>query len=132
MIKKSPWVYYLALASCNGCSLEVLSAVAPMLDPERLGIKVVESPKHADVLLVSGLVNPKMKDVLLSVYRQIPEPKRVIAMGSCSLTGGVFSGSYNVLEPVNKYIPVDVYVPGCPPRPQALVHGIAKLLGEKL
>jgi len=131
-LKKSPWVYYIALASCNGCSLEVLAAISPLLDPERFGIRVVESPKHADVLLVSGLVNPKIRETLLTVYRQMPEPKKVIVLGSCSISNGVFTGSYNALEPVNKHIPVDMYIPGCPPRPQAIFHGIARVLGEQL
>jgi NADH-quinone oxidoreductase B subunit len=126
--KRSIWVFHVNAASCNGCDIEILAALTPRYDAERLGVELVPSPRHADVLLVTGTVNPLMRDRLKTVYEQMPDPKKVVAIGACALGGGVMSGCYNVGHGVDKVIPVDLYIPGCPPRPEALIYGILKLV----
>jgi ech hydrogenase subunit C len=91
-------------------------------------VELVGSPRHADVLLVTGTVNPLMRDRLRTVYEQAPEPKRVVAVGACALGGGVMKGCYNVGHGIDKVVPVDLYIPGCPPRPEAIIYGIVKLV----
>lgn len=108
-----------------------MAALTPRYDAERLGIELVASPRHADVLVVTGTVNPMMRERLEKIYEQIPEPKRVVAVGACALGGGVMKGCYNVGHGVDKVIPVDIYVPGCPPRPEALLYAILQLVNEK-
>jgi NADH-quinone oxidoreductase B subunit len=126
--KRSIWVFHINASSCNGCDIEILAALTPRYDAERLGVELVASPRHADVLLVTGILNPLMKDRLIEVYQQIPEPKHVVAIGACALGGGVFKGCYNVGKGIDSVIPVDLYIPGCPPRPEALIFGILKLV----
>jgi NADH-quinone oxidoreductase B subunit len=128
--KRSIWVYHVNAASCNGCDIEIVAALTPRYDVERLGVELVGSPRHADVLLVTGTVNPMTKDVLKRIYEQMPEPKLVVAVGACALGGGVMKGCYNVGHGVDKVIPVNMFIPGCPPRPEALLYGILKLIGE--
>ena len=130
---KSPWVVHFDCGSCNGCDIEVLACLTPVYDLERFGIVNVGNPKHADVLLVTGTVNSRNKTILKNLYDQMPEPKWVIAMGNCAISGGpfVYEGQYAVVEGVGKLFPVDVFIPGCPPRPEALIEGILKL-EEKL
>ena len=126
--KRSIWVFHVNAASCNGCDIEILAALTPKYDAERLGVELVPSPRHADVLLVTGTTNPLMKERLKTVYEQVPEPKRVVAVGACALGGGVMKGCYNVGHGIDKVIPVDLYIPGCPPRPEAVIFGIMKLV----
>ena len=123
---KSPWVVHFNCNSCNGCDIEFLACLTPMYDLERFGILHVGNPKHADVLVVTGSVNHRNSRVLLNVYDQMPAPKVVVAMGVCSSTGGIFADGYNVLGGVDTVIPVDVFVPGCPARPEAMIDGILK------
>jgi Ni,Fe-hydrogenase III small subunit len=127
-VKKSPWVYLLGLAGCNGCDIEIAAAVGPRFDPERLGIKVVSSPRHADILLVNGTVNKKMKKVVKEVYNQMADPKIVVAVGSCAMSNGPFRECYNMECRLDELVPVSIYIPGCPPRPQAIIYGIKKAL----
>ena len=132
---KSPWLIHYACGSCNGCDIEVLACLTPVYDIERFGIINVGNPKHADVLLVTGTVNQRNKHVLKNIYDQMPSPKAVLALGACGLSGGVFRECYNVVGGVDKVIPVDVYVPGCPPKPEAIIDGVVKALAvvkEKL
>lgn len=121
---KSPWVVHFDCGSCNGCDIEVLACLTPLYDVERFGILNIGNPKHADVLLVTGTVNPRNERVLRNVYEQMPEPKVVVAIGACSCTGGIFAECYNVVQGVDKVIPVDVYVPGCAARPEAIIDGV--------
>jgi membrane-bound hydrogenase subunit mbhJ len=127
----SPWVVHFNSGSCNGCDIEIVATLTPRYDVERLGIKLQGSPRHADVLICTGPVTRQARDRLVRTYEQMPDPKFVIAVGACTISGGVFNGCYNVAGDVGKVIPVDVYVPGCPPRPEAIINGVAQLL-EKL
>jgi NADH-quinone oxidoreductase B subunit len=126
----SPWVLHFNSGSCNGCDIEILATLTPRYDVERFGVKLEGSPRHADVLICTGPVTLQARDRLLRVYEQMPEPKFVIAVGSCAISGGAFQGCYNVVGHVDEVIPVDIYVPGCPPRPEAIIDGVAKLLGK--
>lgn len=125
----SPWVVHFNCNSCNGCDIEFLACLTPYYDAERFGVLHVGNPKHADVLVVTGSVNNKNKHVLQSVYDQMPSPKVVVALGVCSATGGIFADCYNVIGGVGNVIPVDVFVPGCPPKPEAMLDGIVKAVG---
>lgn len=116
--------------SCNGCELEISALQNPRYDLERLGIHLVASPRHADGLLVTGPVTRNMKEALQKTYDALPEPKLVIAVGACACHGGMFGRSYATLGGVDQLLPVDVYIPGCPPRPQALLHGILMAMGR--
>jgi NADH-quinone oxidoreductase B subunit len=126
--RKSPWAVHFNSGSCNGCDIEILAALTPRYDVERLGIKFQGSPRHADLLIVTGPVTRQARERLLRIYEQMPEPRHVVAVGSAAICGGVFRGCYNCLEGVDQVIPVDAYVPGCPPRPQAIIDGLVKLL----
>ena len=116
--------------SCNGCELEIVALNNPIYDIERFGIHFVASPRHADMLLVTGPVTRNMELALLKTYRATPEPKVVVAVGACGISGGIFGVNYACLGGVDKVVPVDVYIPGCPPRPQALLHGILLAVGR--
>jgi Ni,Fe-hydrogenase III small subunit len=129
--RRSPWVYRINAGSCNGCDIEVAPCFSPRYDGEQIGAVLQGSPKHADILLISGPITLRTKDMVKDVYQQIPSPKAVIALGSCPATGNVFSGSPTIIGSAEKVIPVDLYVPGCPPRPQAILEAIqtaAKML----
>lgn len=116
--------------SCNGCELEIVALNNPVHDIERFGIQFVASPRHADMLLVTGPVTRNMELALLKTHRAMPDPKVVVAVGACGISGGIFGENYASLGGVDKVLPVDVYVPGCPPRPQALLHGILLAVGR--
>jgi NADH-quinone oxidoreductase B subunit len=124
----SPWVIHFNSGSCNGCDIEILATLTPRYDVERFGIKLRGSPRHADVLICTGPVTRQARDGLLRTYEQMPDPKFVVAVGSCGISGGVFQGCYNVVGEIDEVIPVDAYIPGCPPRPEAIIDGIVKLL----
>ncbi|MDH5754854.1 MAG: NADH-quinone oxidoreductase subunit B family protein [Candidatus Bathyarchaeota archaeon] len=126
--KRSPWILHFNSGACNGCDIEVVALLTPRYDVERFGILLEPSPRHADVLLVTGPVTRQCADRLKRIYEQMPESKFVVAIGACACSGGVFEGNYNVLGGIDKIIPVDVYVPGCPPKPEAIIDGIVKLL----
>ena len=126
---KSPWLLHYDGSSCNGCDIEVLACLTPMYDIERFGIINTGNPKHADVFLITGSVNSQNIDIVRNIYAQIPDPKVVVAVGICACTGGVFAECYNVEGGVDKVIPVDVYVQGCPVRPEAIIDGVVESLG---
>jgi ech hydrogenase subunit C len=125
---KSPWVLHYNASSCNGCDIEILAALTPVYDVERFGILNTGNPAHADILLVTGSVNEQNKEVVKNLYNQMPEPKAVVAVGICASSGGVFRDCYNVCGGIDTVIPVDVYVPGCSVRPEALIEGVVKAL----
>jgi Ni,Fe-hydrogenase III small subunit len=129
-LKKSPWVFHVAAASCNNCDIEILDAITPRFDIERFGIVLVGSPRHADALLVTGVLNRKSLPRVLRVYEQTPKPCLVIGVGTCTSSKHMFKASYNTVGPYDKYIPVDVYIPGCPPKPEAIILGVVKALGK--
>jgi len=129
-LKKSPWAYHFCVGGgCNGCDIEVLAALTPKYDAERFGVVLKHSPKHADVLLVTGSGNKKSLKRALRVYEQVPEPKKVVAIGACACSMGVFQGSETLDGPVSKHFHVDAFVPGCPPRPEAILDALYKVLG---
>ncbi|OGF55775.1 MAG: hydrogenase [Candidatus Fraserbacteria bacterium RBG_16_55_9] len=116
--------------SCNGCELEIAALNNPIYDLERFGLHFVASPRHADMLLVTGPVTRNMEIALKKTYEATPDPKLVVAVGACACSGGIFGESYASKGGVDKVIPVDVYIPGCPPRPQAILHGILLAIGR--
>ena len=116
--------------SCNGCELEINALNNPVHDIERFGIHFVASPRHADMLLVTGPVTRNMELALRKTYDAAPDPKLVVAVGACGISGGIFGTNYATRGGVDQVIPVDVYVPGCPPRPEALLHGILLAVGR--
>ena len=118
--------------SCNGCELEIASIANPYYDLERFGIHLVASPRHADVLLVTGPVTRNMEVALRRTYDAAPDPRVVVAVGACGCSGGIFGeGTYAALGGVDRVLPVDVYVPGCPPRPQAILNGLLVAMGVR-
>jgi len=116
--------------SCNACEVEVNSLSNPIYDIERFSLHIVASPRHADMLLVTGPVTRNMELALLKTYNATPAPKLVAAMGSCACNGGIFGDTYASMGGVDKIIPVDVYIPGCPPRPQAVIFGLMVAIGK--
>uniref|UniRef100_A0A7C4D7C1 NADH-quinone oxidoreductase subunit B n=1 Tax=Staphylothermus marinus TaxID=2280 RepID=A0A7C4D7C1_STAMA len=131
IIRYSPWLIHFNTGACNGCDIEVLAALTPLYDPERFGVKLAPSIRHGDILVVTGAVTKKAGERLKRLYEQMPAPKFVVAVGACAIDGGVFHNAYNVIAGVDKVIPVDVYVPGCPPRPESILDSIVFLV-EKL
>jgi ech hydrogenase subunit C len=133
-IKESPWIIHYDASSCNGCDIETLACLTPLYDVERLGVVNTGNPKHADIFLVTGAVNHQSETVIRNIYHQLPEPKVVVAVGICASSGGIFRECYNVSGGVDSVIPVDVYVPGCAARPEAIIDGVVKavtVLAEK-
>ncbi len=125
----STWPVSFGLACC---AFEMMGAAMAHYDISRFGMEIFRaSPRQADLMIVAGTLTKKMAPVLRKVYDQMPEPKWVLAMGACASTGGIFQ-SYAVVQGVDKIVPVDVYVPGCPPRPEALLYGILELLDKKV
>lgn len=126
----SPWLVHCNTGSCNGCDIEVLACLTPIYDVERFGVINIGNPKHADILVVSGAVNHRNVRMLKNIYEQMSEPRVVVAVGVCACTGGIFRDCYNVLGGIDTVIPVDVYVPGCAVRPEAVIDGVVLGLGK--
>jgi Ni,Fe-hydrogenase III small subunit len=126
---KALWVYHANTGACNGCDIEVINVLTPYYDAERFGIRLVGSPRHADVLLVCGPVTRQSAPALRRLVAAVPNPKLTFAIGSCATGGGSWFDSYNVLGGTDRVIPVDFYIPGCPPRPEAILYGVALALG---
>lgn len=114
---------------CNGCEIEIFATLSPLFDAERFGIKVVPSPRHADILLFTGAVTRAMRSPALRAWQSAPDPKICISYGACGNSGGIFHDLYCVWGGTDKIVPVDVYIPGCPPTPAATLYGFAMALG---
>jgi NADH-quinone oxidoreductase B subunit len=127
---RSPWLLHFNTGGCNGCDIEVLAVLTPRYDLERFGCLLKGSPRHADVMVVTGPVTRQVRDRLIRVYEQMPEPKFVVAVGACACSGGVFRGCYNVYPGLDAVLPVDAYIPGCPPKPEAIINGVVALLAK--
>jgi membrane-bound hydrogenase subunit mbhJ len=126
--RRSPWLFHFNAGGCNGCDIELVACLSPRFDVEHLGIRLEGSPRHADILCVCGPVTRNTRGALETIYAQMPDPKVVVAIGSCPASGDVFAGSPSLAGPLAKVIPVDVYVPGCAPRPDAIIAGIAQAM----
>ena len=124
--KKSPWLLHYNAGSCNGCDIEILASLSPRYDLERFGVINSGNPKQSDIFLVTGPVTYRSRERLVELYTQMPEPKVVIAVGSCTCTGGVFRDMYNVEDGIDRYIPVDVYIPGCAVTPELIIDGVVQ------
>ena len=134
-IARSVYVYRVDCGGCNGCEIEIFASITPLFDVERFGIKVVSSPRHADVLVFTGAMTRSMRVPALRAYHAAPEPKICVAYGACGSSGGIFHDLYCVWGGADKVVPVDVYIPGCPPTPGATIYGFAMalgLLGQKM
>lgn len=127
-LTKSIWVFHVSAGSCNNCDIEILDCLTPRFDVERFGIQLIGSVRHADVLLITGAMNRKSVPRMKKIYEQAPKPIFVVAVGICACSQNMFRESYNVTEPLDKILPVDVYIPGCPPKPEAIISGIVKMV----
>lgn len=125
---KSIWVFHACVGSCNNCDIEILDCLTPRYDLERFGIQLVGSVRHADAILVTGAMNRKAAPLLKKIYCAAAKPCVVIAIGQCALSQNMFRYSYNVVEALDKVLPVDLYIPGCPPKPEAIIDGLVKLI----
>jgi NADH-quinone oxidoreductase B subunit len=127
---KSPWILHLNSGACNACDIEILAALTPRFDLERFGVLLKATPRHADVIVASGPVTRQTRDRILRIYDQTPDPKFVVAVGACAMSGCVYRGAYNVIGGIDQVIPVNAYIPGCPARPDAIIDGVVKLLNS--
>ncbi|MBS4917270.1 MAG: NADH-quinone oxidoreductase subunit NuoB [Clostridiales bacterium] len=133
-VSKSPWLLHYDGSSCNGCDIEVLACLTPVYDVERFGVINTGNPKHADIFLITGGINHQNAQVVRQIYNQMPNPKVVVAVGICACNGGIFKECYNIQGGVDTVLPVDIYVPGCAARPEAIMDGVVKavaLLDQK-
>ncbi|MBM6998988.1 NADH-quinone oxidoreductase subunit B family protein [bacterium] len=128
-IRRSVYAYRCDLGGCNGCEIEIFGSITPVFDTERFGVKVVPSPRQADVLIYTGAVTRAMRMPGIRAFQAAPDPKIVISYGACGCTGGIFYDNYCVWGGTDKIVPVDVYIPGCPPSPAQTVYGFAVALG---
>jgi ech hydrogenase subunit C len=124
--RRSTWLLHYDGSSCNGCDIEVVACLTPLYDVERFGVISTGNPKHADLLLITGGVNDRNAEIVQTLYRQMAEPKVVVAVGACAASGGIFARAYNIRGGVDLLIPVDAYVPGCAARPQSIIDGVKK------
>jgi len=128
-LKKSPWIFHYDGSSCNGCDIEVLASLTPMYDVERFGVINTGNPKHADILLITGSINWQNRDVVKTIHSQMGDPKVVVAIGTCATSGHFYAECYNTLGGVDTTIPVDVYLPGCAVRPEAIIDSVVQAVG---
>lgn len=125
---KSPWIYHLNTGSCNGCDIELIALLGPRFDVERFGVKLTGTPRHADIVVVTGPVTSQSRERMQRILAQVPDPKVVVSLGSCPMSCNVFKGSYSVEGPLDKWVHVDVSVGGCPPKPEAMIDGLLKAI----
>jgi len=130
LFKRSLTIREVDTGSCNACEMEMNALMNPIYDAERFGVHIAASPRHADALVVTGPVTVNMEKALKDVYRTTPDPKLVIALGDCACDCGMFKGSYGVTGPVERHVPVDVKIHGCPPRPAEILHALQRLRGR--
>jgi len=128
-LTKSLNVFHLAGSACNNCDIEILDALTPKYDLERFGITLVGSIRHADLVLLSGIFNRKARLRMLEVLEQAPRPYLVVAIGGCPASGLMFRDSYNFYAAPGEYVPIDAFIPGCPPKPEAIIAGVVKVIG---
>jgi len=130
VLSRSIYVFHLSSGSCNNCDIEILDCLTPRYDLERFGITLVGSIRHADVLLCTGSTNRMTAPIIRKLYEEMPKPAFVVAFGACGASRGLFKDSYNTGQPLDEVIPVDAYIPGCPPKPEAIIGGLIKLIGK--
>lgn len=130
ILSKSIFVFHLSSGSCNNCDIEILDCLTPRYDLERFGITLVGSIRHADVLLCTGSANRLTVPIIKKLYEEMPKPGFVVAFGACGSSRGLFKDSYNTGKPLDEIIPIDAYIPGCPPKPEAIIGGLVKLVGK--
>jgi Ni,Fe-hydrogenase III small subunit len=130
-LKRSLHIRHLDSGACNGCDWELTALLNPFYDIQRLGIDFVASPRHADLLLVTGAMTRNLEEAARLTYEAMPEPRLVVAVGACAIGGGVFSQTYATAASVEAVLPVDVFIPGCPPRPEAIIHGLLTAVGRR-
>jgi membrane-bound hydrogenase subunit mbhJ len=129
-LTKSLFVFHAACSPCNNCDIELLDTLTPRFDIERFGMQLVGSVRHADVLMCTGVINKKVVHRIKKLYEQAPKPIYVVAVGGCACSEIIFRDSYNTCGPLDRIIPVDMYIPGCPPKPEAMIAGMVKLIAE--
>ncbi len=125
-IEKNPWILHFDGAGCNGCGMEMRACFSPEFDIEQYGVRRTDNPKHADVLLITGIVEEENREYLVNLYEEMTEPKAVVAVGACACSGGIFEGCGDVLSGADQVLPVSLYVPGCAARPETIIDGILK------
>jgi ech hydrogenase subunit C/membrane-bound hydrogenase subunit mbhJ len=130
ILTKSLWVFHASAGSCNNCDIEICDCFTPRFDIERFGVQLIGSIRHADVLLVTGAMNNKSAPILKKIYVQAPKPCFVVAVGICPCSQHMFKDSYNTIAPLDEILPVDLYIPGCPPKPEAIIAGVIKLIDK--
>ena len=129
-LRRSLHIRHLDAGSCNACDWELTALLNPVYDVQRLGIDFVASPRHADLLLVTGTMTRNLREAARLTYEAMPQPRLVVAAGACAISGGVFAGSYASEDGIASVLPVDVWIPGCPPRPEAIIHGLLTAVGK--
>ncbi len=130
ILGRSLHIRHVDAGSCNGCDWEIAALLNPYHDVQRLGIDFVASPRHADLLLVTGIMTRNLEVAAQRTYEAMPEPRLVVATGACAISGGVFAGTYAGRDGIGEVLPIDVLIPGCPPRPEALIHGLLVAVGR--
>ena len=128
ILSRSINVFHLSSGSCNNCDIEILDCLTPRFDLERFGVTLVGSIKHADAMLCTGSANRMTVPIIKRLYEQMPKPGFVIVWGACGCSRGLFKDSYNTTAPLDEIIPVDAYIPGCPPKPEAVIAALGKLV----
>ena len=131
---KSPWLFHVNGGSCNGCDIEIVAVLTPRYDAERLGFRLAGTPRHADIVVVTGPITAQTKDRVLRTIEQVPEPRCIVTVGSCPASGNVFKDGYTFAGPLSKYVDVDVDIAGCAAKPETVLEGLyqaAQILEEK-